>query len=85
MDASARDCRLPIVTIVAIIASAVSLGAEPTWAQRAPAKSDFEGTQVGSVPPGFLPRPHVSARLSYLALDLDLWRLKSPERPYRGR
>lgn len=55
MDTSVRDRRSPIVTIVAIIVSAVSLSAEPTWAQRAAAKSDFEGTQVGSVPPGFSP------------------------------
>jgi hypothetical protein len=55
MDASARGRRTSIVTIVALIISAVSLGAGPAWAQRAAAKSDFEGTQVGSVPPGFSP------------------------------
>jgi hypothetical protein len=53
MDASVRDRRTSIVTIVALIVSAMSLGAGPAWAQWAAAKSDFEGTQVGSVPPGF--------------------------------
>jgi hypothetical protein len=52
MDASVRDRRTSIVTIVALIVSAMSLGAGPAWAQWAAAKSDFEGTQVGSVPPG---------------------------------
>ena len=55
MDASVRDRRTSIVTIVALIVSAMSLGAGPAWAQWAAAKSDFEGTQVGSVPPGFSP------------------------------
>ena len=55
MDASVRGRRTSIVTIVAIIVSAVSLSAGPTWAQRTAAKSDFEGTRVGSVPPGFSP------------------------------
>jgi hypothetical protein len=55
MDAFVRGRRASIVTIVASIVSAVSLSAGPTWAQRAAAKSDFEGTQVGSVPPGFSP------------------------------
>jgi len=44
-----------MVTIVATIVSAVSLSAGPTWAQQAAVKSDFEGIQVGSVPPGFSP------------------------------
>jgi hypothetical protein len=55
MDASVRGRRTSIVTIVAIIVSAVSLSAGPTWAQRAAAKLDFEGPQMGSVPPGFSP------------------------------
>ena len=55
MDAFVRGRRASIVTIVASIVSAVSLSTGPTWAQRAAAKSDFEGTQVGSVPPGFSP------------------------------
>jgi hypothetical protein len=55
MDASVRGRRTLMVTIVATIASAVSLSAGPTWAQQAAAKSDFEETQVGSVPPGFSP------------------------------
>jgi hypothetical protein len=55
MDASVRGRRTLMVTIVATIVSAVSLSAGPTWAQQAAAKSDFEGTQVGSVPPGFSP------------------------------
>ena len=41
--------------IVAIIISAVSLSAGPTWAQRTAVKLDFEGPQMGSVPPGFSP------------------------------
>ena len=55
MDASVHGRRTLMVTIVATIVSAVSLSAGPTWAQQAAAKSDFEGTQVGSVPPGFSP------------------------------
>jgi hypothetical protein len=55
MDASVRGRRTLMVTIVATIASAVSLSAGPTWAQQAAAKSDFEEAQVGSAPPGFSP------------------------------
>jgi hypothetical protein len=55
MDASVHGRRALMVTIVATIVSAVSLSAGPTWAQQAAVKSDFEGIQVGSVPPGFSP------------------------------
>jgi hypothetical protein len=53
MAPSARGRRSSRVAILPTIIFAVSLSAGPTWAQQAAAKSDFEGTQVGSVPPGF--------------------------------
>jgi hypothetical protein len=55
MDPSARSRRSSPVTILPVIISALSLSAGPTWAEQAATKSDFEGAQVGSVPPGFSP------------------------------
>ncbi len=55
MDPSACGRRASLVAILPAIILAVSLSAGPTWAERAATKSDFEGDQVGSVPPGFSP------------------------------
>jgi hypothetical protein len=55
MDPSARGRRSSLIAGLLSIMLAVSLSAGPAWAQRAAAKSDFEGTQAGSVPPGFSP------------------------------
>src|SRR4051812_12889175 len=47
-------CRAPVATMTSIVVLAVCLGAEPTASQQAAtSRYDFEGSQVGSVPPGF--------------------------------
>ena len=53
MDPFTRNCRSSLIAILPTIILAVSLSVDPTWAQRATVKSDFEGIQVDSVPPGF--------------------------------
>ena len=55
MAPSACGRRSSLVAILPIIVLAASLSITPAWAQRAAAKSDFEGTQVGSALSGFSP------------------------------
>jgi len=60
MDPSACGCRFPLLTVLPILVLpvlilAVCLSTEPAGAQQATGKIDFEGTQVGSAPPGFSP------------------------------
>lgn len=53
MDPFTRNRRSSLIAILLTIILTVSLSVDPTWAQRATVKSDFEGIQVDSVPPGF--------------------------------
>jgi hypothetical protein len=55
MAPSACGRRSSLVAILPIIVLAASLSITLAWAQRAAAKSDFEGTQVGSALSGFSP------------------------------
>ncbi len=55
MSPSTCGRRASLVAILLTIILAVSLSTRPTWAQRTATKSDFEGDQVGSLPPGFSP------------------------------